>query len=31
MVMTHLVLDELGIPAVFDQVGGIRAAQRVQI
>ena len=31
MVVAHLVLDELRIPAVFDQVGGIRAAQRVQI
>ena len=31
MFVAHLVLDEHGVPAVFDQVGGIRPAQRVQI
>jgi len=31
MVVAHLVLDELGVPAVFDEVCGVGAAQRMQI
>jgi hypothetical protein len=31
MIVAHLVLDELRVPAVFYEVGSVRAAQRVQI
>src|SRR5258708_26186420 len=31
MVVAHLVLDELRVPAVFYEVGSVGAAERVQI
>ena len=31
MFVASLVLDELGVPAVFDEVGDVGAAERMQI